>query len=111
MADELDRFLASSLSPVHREPDRRFVAAVQARILLEERLARQRRALLANLAKQLIALFALAAGAWIITHAAPIADWSGDAPAIALAILLGAFALFLFLIARPQTEPALPSRL
>lgn len=110
MADELDRFLASSLSPVHCEPDRRFVAAVQARILLEERLARERRALLANLAKQLWALFALAAGAWVITRAAPIADWSGEAPAIALAVLLSAFTLFLLLIVRPQTELELLSR-
>ena len=109
MSDKFDRFLVSSLAPAEREPDRRFVATVQARILLDERLARERGALLANLAKQLFALFALAAGVWVITRAAPVASWFGEAPAMALAALVSAFAFFVFLLGRHETEPELGS--
>ena len=91
MADEFDLFLAHSLAPAERLPDRRFVARVQARILLEEQLVRERRALIAALAKQIVALIAVAAAIWVIASAAPVADLFAQSPALALAILLVAF--------------------
>ena len=36
MADKFDHFLASSLAPAERLPDRSFVTAVQARIILDD---------------------------------------------------------------------------
>src|SRR5215212_4385700 len=96
MADEFDHFLKSALAPSERLPDRRFVTRVQAAIALEERLAAQRSSLLRELARQLVALAAIAAGLWWIGRAPPVASLFAESPAVGLAILLAAFA---FLVA------------
>ena len=92
MADEFDRFLAAALAPEERAPDRRFVARVQAAILLEERLAAQRSSVLRGLATQLVALAAVAAALWWLGRAAPVAGWFGESPALGLGVLLTGFA-------------------
>jgi cell division protein FtsX len=102
MADEFERFLASSLAPPERLPDRRFVAAVHVRIELEHQLKQQRNELAASLGYQLIALFAVTAGVWWIARAAPIAAWLSEFPAVAFAVLLVAFALLVALISRSR---------
>jgi hypothetical protein len=104
MADDFDAFLAARLAPPDRLPDRRFVAGVQARIAVEQRFERQRRAVLANLAAQLIALAAVGAAVWWLSSAAPVANWTGEFPAEALAILLAAFALMVVLFSRQPPE-------
>src|SRR5689334_23736557 len=98
MADPFDRFLEAALAPPERLPDRRFVAAVQTRILLEDRLAEQRRALVANALKQLLALVAVAASVWVVTRSAPVGNWLSEEPAVALGILLAVFALVVALL-------------
>ena len=45
MADEFDAFLAVALAPEQREPDRAFVARVQAGIRLDEQLRAARRSM------------------------------------------------------------------
>ena len=102
MADEFDRFLVSALAPPERLPDRRFVARVQTGIGLEERLAAERRALIASFVKQLIALIAVALAVWLIGRAPMIADGWAQAPALGLAIIL---ALFAFLVALFSSQP------
>ena len=97
MADEFDRFLASSLAPPERLPDRRFVANLHARILLEDQLAGKRRAVLGELLKQLVALVAVTAAAWFIGRASPIADFFAQTPAFGLAILLAGFGFVVLL--------------
>lgn len=103
MADEFERFLASSLAPPKRLPDRRFVAAVHVRIEVEHLLQRQRRQLAASLASQLIALFAVAAGLWWLARAAPIAARLSEFPTVALVLLLFAFAILVALLARSRS--------
>jgi protein-S-isoprenylcysteine O-methyltransferase Ste14 len=99
MADRFDRFLETALSPPERVPDRRFVAAVQARILLEDRLAAQRRALVASALKQLVALLAVTGSVWVVTRAKPVANLLAAEPAVALGGLLAVFALAVALFA------------
>jgi len=104
MADPFDQFLARSLAPEQRLPDRRFVAQVEARILLEEQLERERRALVANVIKQLIALLAVAAAAWMIGNAGPVAEAFAQTPAVGLLLLLVAFGFVVALFSRPTAS-------
>lgn len=105
MADAFDRFLADSLAPPERVADRKFVAGVQARILLEEGLARERRALLASLATQLAALLAVAAAVWTLGHATPVGEWFTQYSAPGLAVLLLAFAFVVALFSSAGRSP------
>jgi hypothetical protein len=100
MADAFEQFLAASLAPPERMPDRRFVSAVHSRILLEDRLAAERRTLVADLIKQLAALIAVAAALWFMGRAAPAAEWFAQHRAAGLAGLLVAFGLLVALLSR-----------
>lgn len=108
MDDEFDRFLAQSLAPPERMPDRRFVAGVQARIALEDRLARERAALGGALVAQLAALLSVAAGLRVLWRAAPVAAWVAGSPDLALLALTGAFACLVVLFA--QGDSAIGAR-
>jgi len=106
MADAFERFLADSLAPPQRTPDRRFVSIVHSRILLEDRLAAERRTLVADLIKQLAALIAVAAALWFMGRAAPVAEWFAQHRAAGLAALLVAFGLLIALLSRrPGANP------
>lgn len=109
MADEFDRFLESALAPPDRLPDRKFVARVQARIALEERLAAQHSALVHDLLKQLLALAAVAAGLWWIGRAAPVASLFSQSPAVGLAILTTLFSLLVVLLGRRPDGKVVPA--
>ena len=100
---DFDRFLEAALAPPERLPDRRFVAGVQARIALEDRLARERAALIGALAKQLAALLAVAGGLWVLGRAAPVASFGAQSPAVALLVLIGAFGCAAALFAQPAS--------
>jgi hypothetical protein len=100
MPDEFDRFLASSLAPEECLPDRRFVVGVQSRIVVEDALGRERRVLVAILAKQLLGLIAVTAAAWTVGKAAPVAEFFERSPATALAILLVAFGFVVAMFSR-----------
>ena len=104
MADAFDEFLASPLAPAERLPDRRFVTALQARIILEEQLARERRRLAAGLLKQLAALAAVAEAVWVIGSAAPVAQVWAQSPGAATLLLLVAFGFVVALFSRPTAS-------
>jgi apolipoprotein N-acyltransferase len=106
MADEFEIFLAASVAPDERGPDRRFVAAVQSRIVIEERFAQQRRELVRGFVAQLSALLAVAAGLWWIGRSAVVEDWLTVAPGMGLALLLPAFALAVALFSRVSRDEA-----
>lgn len=106
MAEEFETFLAASLAPDGREADRRFVAAVQSRIMIEERFVQQRRELVRGFVAQLCALVAVAAGLWWIGRSAVVEDWLSFAPGMALALLLPAFALAVALFSRVSRDEA-----
>lgn len=107
MTDDFDRFLGQALALPERPADRRFVASVQARIALEQRLERQRHQLLAGLFSQLAALVAVAAGIWVLVRAQPVANWFAASPSMGLAVLVVGFALVIALFSRRGAgEPA-----
>ena len=91
MADEFERFLAGSVAPPERLPDRSFVASVQARIALEQRLDRQRRQLLASFFSQLAALVAVAVGVVVLAGTPGVSELASESPQIFVAGLLAAF--------------------
>ena len=111
MADEFDRFLASSLAPAERLPDRSFVTAVRARIILDDRLARERRSVIGNFVTQIVALLAVAAALWVLGRAAPVAEWFAQSSALGLAMLLLAFAAIVGLFIRTSSGGAVHAEL
>ncbi|HEX6604617.1 MAG TPA: hypothetical protein VF027_07035 [Sphingomicrobium sp.] len=101
MADEFDLMLGSALSPNGREPDRLFVARVQARVALDERLRAERRFAIRQLGIEVLALAAVAAALLWLMRAAPIASFFAGSPEIALTALLALFASLVLLFSRP----------
>ena len=108
MTDKFDRHLRVALTAPDRLPDRRFVLRVQAAIALEERLARERVSLVRELAKQIVAVGAVAAGIWWVSRSAPVAAWLAHSPAVALAILLTGFAFLVAILGRRPDAGVLP---
>ena len=109
MADGFDAFLAAALAPAEHPGDRTFVARVEAAIVLEERLAAQRRLLLTELGQQLVAVAAVGFALWWIGRAEPVASRFAQSPALGLAILLTGFGLLVALMSsrRRSGAPAL----
>jgi hypothetical protein len=104
MADEFDAFLANALAPAEREPDRRFVMQVQARIVLDDSLRAQRRALLSGLALQVAGLLAVAAGLIWTSRSPAVSRFAAESPALVLAIMLALFSLLLILFSSGREE-------
>ena len=98
MADRFDDFLAAALVPAERLGDRKFVARVQAAIVLEERLAAQRRSLITDLVQQLVAVAAVGIALWWVGRAEAVANRFAQSPALGLAILLTGFGLLVALM-------------
>lgn len=93
MADQFESFLGAALAPPTREPDRRFVGQVQARIALESRLEAERRSIVRRFGVELVGIIAVAAGlAWLGT-AAPAAEIATESPWLLLTGLLAIFGL------------------
>ena len=106
MADEFEIFLAAEVAPDELGPDRRFVAAVQSRIAIEERFVQQRRELVRGFVAQLSALLAVAAGLWWIGRSAVVAGLLTVAPGMGVVVLLPAFALAVALFSRVSRDEA-----
>jgi anti-sigma factor RsiW len=104
MADEFDRILGEALAPDAREADRLFVARVQARVALDERLRAERRSAFRQLGMEVIALGAVAAALLWLMRAAPVAGFFAESPEIALTLLLSVFALLVVLFSRQTVE-------
>ena len=97
MADEFDAFLAQALGPTEREPDRTFVARVQARIRLDEQLRAERRNVAAMLAVQFLGIAAVAAAVFWLLRSPEIAAFASESPALLLLVLLIAFSFVILL--------------
>ena len=106
MADQFDAFLARELAPAPRPADRRFVARVSARILLDQRLRAERRAIVHRLGLQVLALAAVAVALAWLTRAAPVAAFFAESPAAGLAGLLAAFGLLAALFSFEAGPPS-----
>lgn len=97
MADEFDAFLAVALAPEQREPDRAFVARVQAAVRLDEQLRAERHGMFANLAVQCLGVAAIAAAIIWLLRAPEIGTFASESPAFLLLILLVAFSFVIML--------------
>ena len=97
MADEFDAILAGALAPEEREPDRAFVARVQAGVRLDEQLRAERRGMLATLAVQFLGIAAIAAAIVWLLRAPGIGMFASESPAFLLLVLLVAFSFVIML--------------
>ncbi len=97
MADEFEALLAAGLSPEEREPDRDFVARVQAAVRLDEQLRAERRGMVATLAVQFLGVAAIAAAIVWLLRAPEIGAFATESPAFLLLILLVAFSFVIML--------------
>ena len=104
MADDFDRFLADSLAPPKRGADWAFVRLVQARIVLDDRLSAERRALLSGLLLKILALAAFAAGLLWVGRSPDVTGLAADSPAILLALLLGGFGFLVLLLSVDKAD-------
>lgn len=104
MSDEFERFLEDALAPDARPPDRMFVARVQARIALDERLDAERRGMLRQLAVQTAALAGVAAGLLWLGRAEAVDRFFADSPSLALCALLSLFALLLVVFSSQKVD-------
>jgi cytochrome bd-type quinol oxidase subunit 2 len=104
MSDAFERFLTSALAADQREPDRRFVARVQARIALHAHLCAQRRDMLRQLVTQIIGLGGVAGGLLWLGRAGAVSRFFADWPWLALCILLSIFGLLLLLFSSEKVE-------
>ena len=104
MAEPFDRFLADALAPEAREPDRKFVAQVQARIALEERLAAARRSILYALGTGIAGVLAVAAGLLWLAQSVAVTRFFAESPGVSVSALLAGFALLLVLFSSGQSQ-------
>ena len=105
MADEFDVFLRRVLEPKAREPDRAFVARVQAGVLWEERLQAERAAFKQRLLRQIAAVFSIAAALLWLARSPDLSAALNDSPGIILGVLLALFS-FLVLVLNVGAESA-----
>lgn len=104
MSDEFDDFLARTLGPSEREPDRAFVTRVQSQIRLDEQLRAERRNMLSALSIQVIGIAAIAAAIFWLLQSPQIASFAAESPAILLATLLAAFSFVVLLFSTGQSQ-------
>ena len=111
MADEFESYLAAALAPPERNPDRPFVARVQAHIALDARLAAERRSVVRRLGLELLGLAAVAAALLLLGRAAPVAELVAESPALALSALLSIFALLIGVLSVQPVQRSRSARL
>jgi hypothetical protein len=103
MADQFNEFLARTLSPADREPDRAFVERIQSLIRLDEQLCAERRSMVSMLSIQVLGVAVIAAAVFWLLRSPEIAAFATESPAILLATLL---AVFSFVVLLFSTEPS-----
>ena len=109
MTDQFEGMLASALAPPDRDPDRAFVAQVQARVLLHEALRAERRGALQRLGLQLLAIVAVAAALLLLSRSPEITEFVAESPAVVLAAVIALFSLLIGLFAS-RTAPNVSAR-
>ena len=103
---DLDAFLATALAPEDREPDRLFVARMQAQVRLDARLTQARRAMARRLGLQLLGIAAVAAAVLIVAESPAAGRLIAYSPEIFVLSLLAAFGFVVAMFSR-SGRPAL----
>ena len=102
---EFDSFLARALAPEPRDADRVFVAGVHTRILWEERLEAQRKAMMARLLRQMLAILSFALGLLWLARSPDFSSLAIDSPAVVLGGLLALFSLLVLALSGGVERP------
>jgi hypothetical protein len=95
-------FLATALAPEDRDPDRLFVARMQAQVRLDARLTQARGAMARRLGLQLLGIAAVAVAVLIVAESPAAARLIAYSPEIFVLSLLAAFA---FVVAMFTSAP------
>ena len=101
-SDEFDRFLAQSLAPPNRVPDKQFLARVSQQIVLDKLHRRARAKMFERLGVELLSIVAVGAGLIAVGAGTNIADSAGAVPAVALAGMVILFGFWVTLVSRQQ---------
>jgi hypothetical protein len=88
---DFDQFLRESLGPEQRDPDRRFVARVQAQVRLDAQLSARKRAIGRRLLRDLVGIAAIAAGFVVLAESPAVTELATHSPEILVAGLLVSF--------------------
>jgi hypothetical protein len=88
---DFDQFLRESLGPEQRDPDRRFVARVQAQVRLDAQLSARKRAIGRRLLRDLVGIAAIAAALVVLAESPAVTELASHSPEILVAGLLVAF--------------------
>ena len=100
MAEAFESFLSEVLAPPTRDPDRAFVAKVQARMALEQGMEAQRRALFGKFFRDLLGIAAVAAGLIVMGGSPELLAFASESPGAVLAIVAILFSFLLLVIGR-----------
>ena len=100
--DGFDAFLAQSLAPPARLPDKSFIRRVNQQIQLDELHRRSRARMVQRLGVELLSLIAVAAGLLAVGAGTDIADSAGNIPAAALVGMVTLFGLWVTLVSRQE---------
>ena len=98
---DFDQFLRESLGPEQRDPDRRFVARVQAQVRLDAQLSARKRAIGRRLLRDLVGIAAIAAGFVVLAESPAVTELATHSPQIFVAGLLAAFGSVVLLFSNP----------
>jgi hypothetical protein len=96
--DGFDRFLAQSLAPPDRVPDKQFMARVSQQILLAKLQRRARAKMFERLGVEVLSIVALGCGLLAVGGGTDIADAAGNIPPMALIGVLILFGLWVGLV-------------
>jgi hypothetical protein len=88
---DFDQFLRESLGPEERDPDRAFVARVQAQVRLDAQLSERKRAIGRRLLRDLVGIAAIAAALVVLAESPAVTELASHSPEILVAGLLVAF--------------------
>jgi hypothetical protein len=102
---DFEVFLATALAPEDREPDRLFVARMQAQVRLDARLTQARGAMARRLGLQLLGIAAVAAAVLIVAESPAAGRLIAYSPEIFVLSLLAAFGFVVAMFsAAPQSR-------
>jgi hypothetical protein len=88
---DFDQFLRESLGPEERDPDRAFVARVQAQVRHDAQLSARKRAIGRRLLRDLVGIAAIAAALVVLAESPAVTELASHSPEILVAGLLVAF--------------------
>ena len=100
--DAFDAFLAQSLAPPDRIPDKQFLARVSQQMVLDKLRRRARAKMLERLGVELLSIVAVGAGLLAAGGGTRIAESAGNVPAAVVAGMMIVFAFWVALVSRQQ---------